>query len=143
MRVPAIVAAGAFVIGGCASDPERDQRMTRALQQLEGADYAATERCLSTFEYDQVEVLDQQHLLFESNTGQELWLNTLRTACPGLREDDVLAFEMTGNRLCSLDTATVMERFLFWQRTGPTCSLGEFQQLTEGQAELVREALES
>jgi len=142
MRLPVIVAAGAFVLGGCAAAPERDQQMRSALQQLEGADYAATERCLSTFEYDQVEVLDQQHLLFESNTGQEVWLNTLRTKCPGLRKDDVLAFEMTDNRLCSLDTATVVERFLFWQRTGPTCSLGEFQQLPEAQSSLVREALE-
>lgn len=143
MRFTVIVAAGALLLGGCASAPERDQQVASALQQLEGADYAATKRCLSTFEYDRVEVLDQQHLLFESNTGRQVWLNTLRTKCPGLREDDVLAFEMRGNRLCSLDTATVMERFLFWQRTGPTCSLGEFQQLTEGQAALLREALES
>ena len=143
MRLPVIAATGLFILGGCASAPERDEQVANALQQLEGAEYAATERCLSTFQYDQVEVLDQQHLLFQSNTGQEVWLNTLRTRCPGLRDDDVLAFEMTGNRLCSLDTATVMERFLFWQRTGPTCSLGEFQELTEAQAELLREALQS
>jgi len=142
MRLPIVLTTGAVLLGGCASAPERDAQVANALQQLEGADYAATERCLSTFEYDQVEILDDQHLLFESNTGQEVWLNTLRNRCPGLRKDDVLAFDMNGNRLCSLDTATVMERFLFWQRTGPTCSLGEFQQLTEAQSSVVRDALE-
>ncbi len=142
MRIVTTLAAVAL-LGGCATSPERNEQVSNALERLEDAEYAATERCLSTFQYDQVEILDGRHLLFESNTGDDVWLNTLRQSCPGLRRDDVLAFEMNGNRLCSLDTATVMERFLFWQRSGPTCSLGEFQELTDAQASLLREALES
>lgn len=132
----------ALLLTACASGPtDRGADMAAALQQVQTEDYAGSERCLSPNRYATVEVLDDQHLLFEGRSGGEVWLNTLRNRCPGLRPDDVLAFELHGNRLCALDTATVMERFLFWRRTGPTCSLGEFQKLNEGQAQLVRDAL--
>ncbi len=130
------------VLGGCASGPSvPDERLSTALGQLDaGTGYADTKRCLATFEYDSMEILDDQHLLFKDRN--EVWLNKLRSRCPGLRRDDVLAFDMRGDRLCSLDTATVVDRFLFWRQSGPTCALGEFQQLTEPQAALLREAMQ-
>lgn len=121
---------------------ERQQRISEALQQLTtDTDYAATERCLSSFDYDQVEVLDDQHLLFR--TRNQFWLNELRSRCPGLHRNDTLLFERRGSRLCTLDRAEVIERFLFWRRSGPVCTLGEFHRLTEPQAALLREALQS
>lgn len=129
---------------GCAAGGEPNEQLSRVLEGFETeTDYAATERCLSSFQYDNVEVLDDRHLLFEDSPGDDVWLNTMRSRCPGLHRNDTLLFEKTSNRLCSLDTAEVIERFLFWQRTGPVCTLGDFHQLTEAQADLIREATES
>lgn len=132
-----------LTLAACAgSSANRAPEIAAALEQLQSReDYARTERCLSTHQYRSVEVLDENHLLFTGTSRDRLWLNKLRSRCPGLRRNDTLAFELRNNRLCNLDTATVVDRFLFWERTGPTCSLGEFQQLTPGQAELLREAL--
>lgn len=135
-------AAVALAAVGCAGSPERNAEVADALARVEGSgEYADTERCLSTTRYDSVDILDEQHLLFAGNGPDEVWLNTLRSRCPGLHRNDVLAFEMNGTRLCSLDSATVVQRFLFWQRTGPTCTLGEFHELTDAQASLIREAM--
>jgi len=133
-----------LVLVGCAAGGgERQQRISDALDQLTtDTEYAATERCLSTFDYDQVEVLDDRHLLFRDRN--RYWLNELRSRCPGLRRHDTLLFERRSPQLCALDTAAVVQRFLFfWQRTGPTCTLGDFHQLTEPQAALLREAMRS
>lgn len=133
-------AATMALLTGCAGNPSpRDERLSATLAQLSETDYVASKRCLGTFEYDSIEILDDQHVLFKDRN--DVWLNKLRARCPGLRRNDVLAFDMRGSRLCSLDTATVLDRFLFWQRSGPTCALGEFQQLTEPQAQLLREAM--
>lgn len=132
-----------LMLDGCATGTgEREERVSNVLDQFDtDTDYASTERCLSSFDYDQVEVLDDQHLLFRDSN--EYWLNKLRARCPGLHRNDTLLFERTGSRLCNLDSAEVVERFLFWRRTGPVCTLGQFHELTESQAELLREALRS
>jgi hypothetical protein len=131
-----------LAVAGCASGGgERDERLADVLAGLDtDTEYAATQRCLSTFEYDRVEVLDERHLLFRNAPGNDVWLNILRSRCPGLHRNDTLLFEKSGSRLCSLDRAEVIDRFLFWRRTGPVCALGEFHQLTDAQAALIREA---
>lgn len=130
------------LVGCAAGGGERQQRISDALEQLTtDTEYATTRRCLSTFEYRQVEVLDDRHLLFRDRN--RYWLNELRSRCPGLRRHDTLLFERRSPRLCALDTAEVIQRFLFWRRTGPVCTLGEFHELTEPQAALLREAMGS
>ena len=130
------------LVAGCATGGgEPNEQLANVLETFDtDTEYAATERCLSTHRYDSVEVLDDRHLLFRRSPGDEVWLNTLRSRCPGLNRNDTLLFEQTGSQLCNLDTAEVVDRFLFWQRTGPVCSLGQFHQLTEAQASLLREA---
>ena len=138
--VPLVLLLSACAGGG----GERNEQLANVLASFDTeTDYAETKRCLSDFEYNQVEVLDEQHILFRNSPGDDLWLNTLRARCPGLNRNDTLLFEKRSNRLCNLDRAEVVQRFLFWQRTGPVCSLGEFHQLTEAQAELIREATRS
>lgn len=139
----ATAAVFAVLIAGCASNgSERQARVASALDEIEGANaYADTEQCLPTYRYDSVEILDDKHLLFEDRNGKDVWLNELRAACPGLRPRDTLAFQMRGSSLCKLDRAEVIERILFWQRTGASCSLGEFHELTEAQTSTVKQAL--
>jgi hypothetical protein len=88
-----------------------------------------------------VEILDDRHLLFQGTQRDQVWLNILQNRCPGLRRHDTLVFRMTGNRLCSLDTAeVVIDPPRLWRRSGPSCSLGEFHRLTEEQVRLLRQA---
>jgi hypothetical protein len=131
-----------LALAGCAAGGgERQQRISDALEQLTtDTEYADTKRCLSSLAYDQIEVLDDRHLLFRDRN--EYWLNELRSRCPGLTRNDTLLFERRSSQLCALDSAEVVERFLFWRRTGPVCTLGEFHELTEAQAELLRRAME-
>lgn len=137
------LALAALLAAGCAGNPARNEQLDSVLAQFDtDTDYAATERCLPTFRYDTVEVLDEQHLLFKSRQGDKYWLNKLRQRCAGLRPNDTLYFELRDNRVCSLDMVSVVDRtFFFWQRTGPSCGLGEFHELTEPQAQLIREAM--
>ncbi len=145
MRANLLTVAAALMAIGLAScssgGGQRNERLSSVLKDMDtGTQYAATKRCLSTFEYDNTEVLDDQHILFTSDRGSHVWLNTLRSQCSGLKRRDTLLFKKTGDQLCNLDTVEAVHPFLFWQRTGPVCTLGRFNQLTPNQAELIRQA---
>lgn len=133
-----------FALGVAACSSQGAQPHEQLSSVLKGFDtdtqYTTSERCLSGFDYDTVDVLDDQHILFKDALGKNVWLNTLKARCPGLDPNDTLLFRKTGNQLCNLDSAEVIEHVFFWRRTGPTCSLGKFNQLTENQAALLKEA---
>jgi hypothetical protein len=140
------------LLSACAATPQDEQREAReaATQEtiqdilttpLESEDYVEAERCLSTYQYRSVEVLDDQNVLFKG-PGDKAWLNQLRHRCIGLRRNDTLRFEMRDNRLCNLDTFEGVDSFFrLWNRTSATCSLGNFQPVTPEQVEAIRAAI--
>ena len=104
-------------------------------------DYSESVTCLLRDTYQQVEVLDREHLLFKGRRGKH-WLNRLRRACIGLRRSDTLAFDMRDNRLCNLDSFSSMGSFgRGLERTSARCSLGKFETISPEQAELLKESL--
>jgi len=110
-------------------------------EPLENEDYSESESCLATFQYDRVEVLDQQRVLFVGRGGR-VWLNELRRACPGLRRRHALQFDIRGSRICSLDSFRAIETRLGGiDEVSGVCVLGEFQQISEAQAEAIRAAI--
>ncbi len=138
-----VVFVFAFGMSSCTTSggAQQDHQLASVLKDMDsGTQYAATRRCLSSHDYDTVEVLDDQHILFKDKPGNDYWLNTLRSKCAGLNRHDTLLFEKSNNQVCNLDTAEVTEHFLFWHRTGPVCTLGKFNQLTESQAALIENA---
>lgn len=139
-RFPSLLAMA--LITACASGtPPPEPAAPPVLDQLTtDTRYTSSQRCLSTFAYDSVEVLDDRHLLFSNAAGTELWINELRNRCRALARNAALAFDMRGNRVCSLDTARVLAQVVFGRPIGPTCSLGEFEQLTAAQVEIIRRA---
>lgn len=131
-----------LALAGCSSmQIEHTNGDEAALLQALPADdaaYTETKSCLSRLEYDSVEVAGDQHLLFFGH--DDIWVNELRSRCPGLEHYDTLAFDLTGDRVCSLDSVSgVDRRFFSWDR-GPTCTLGEFRKVSEVQAQRLREA---
>jgi len=109
-------------------------------QPLANEEYSEEERCLSTFTYRSVDVLDDQHVLFKG-TGGRLWLNTLRQRCVGLRSQDSLRFELRDNRLCDMDRFQSVDTFGYMSRTSATCTLGTFAPVTAEQVQAIEAAV--
>jgi hypothetical protein len=108
---------------------------------LSAADYPSAERCLSSYDFRGVEVLDDRHVVFEGRGGR-LWLNRLSSRCIGLRPGDTLRFTRHSGRLCTLDHFDAVDEFASrWSRTSGTCSLGAFHPVTREQVEALDAAL--
>jgi|TARA_B100000315_G_scaffold198786_1_gene190431 hypothetical protein len=147
----------ALLCAGCAVSPESAEKQ-RAVQEdietilsepLETDQYTQSRRCLRAHEYRDFRVLDNRHIVFEGRHG-ELWINTLRMRCHDLRGTDVLRVKSTFDmgRICDMDTFEAGEWFDYpwygrWRRGRATasCSLGEFQQVTEAQVAAIGAAL--
>jgi len=138
-----------LLLAGCAGDVTEpdyeaqeesiDQILTQPLAEEE---YAEQIRCLATYTYNSVEVLDNRHVVFKG-TGGRLWLNRLRNRCLGLRRYDTLKFELRSSQVCDLDTFESISTSLGGPtRISATCSLGTFTPMTEEQLEAVKAALE-
>jgi hypothetical protein len=115
-------------------------------EPLPETEYVNGERCLSSFMIDDTEVLDARRVLFHGRNGR-VWLNQLRQACLGLAPDRVLEFEMHGSRICRLDSFRSLERYGLYRRSavpdlvGGPCFLGEFEPVSEAQADVIRTSL--
>lgn len=138
-----------LLLAGCAGDATKpdfeaqeesiDQILTQPLAEEE---YAKEVRCLATYTYNSVEVLDSRHVVFKG-TGGRFWLNRLRNRCLGLRRYDTLKFELRGSQICDLDSFESISISLGAPtRTSAMCSLGTFTPMTEEQLEAVKIALE-
>lgn len=130
----AVALAAAALLAGCASVPavpdEQTLRLNALLDEISRG-YAVTSQCLSTSLYRNVEIIDDQHLLFRGSRDRA-WMNELRSPCTGLRRNDTLLFELHGSRACKADRVSVIETFMGFRRTGPSCALGEFKPIPPG-----------
>ncbi len=149
-RLIILVSALAVALSACASRPEekgeaeeKPLTVEEVLATTLGEEaYGNVERCLPQHAYDRTEVLDQQHILFWGRGGKA-WLNTLSAKCPGLRKRDTLTFELTQSQLCRMDTVSSVDYGIFGvQRVSGRCALGDFVEIGEEQAKLLKEQLE-
>ena len=96
------------------------------------------ERCIALNRLDRTEVIDDRTIIFYMRDGG-LYLNHLDRECPGLKREERFMYSPLGNRLCNLDTVTVLEQWGFGLTRGFTCSLGDFHPISEADlAELKR-----
>ena len=91
---------------------------------LDDAAYTNNRRCLSVGRYRQVDILNNQTLVFRGR-GNRAWVNLLPRRCVGLRRDMILAIERRGPRICSRDQFRAMPRIGATVGTA-FCSLGVF-----------------
>lgn len=133
------------LLTGCAAAPPPDTDTAQTIAEILAApapNKVESLRCLPTYAYSYVEVLDRQHVLFSANVGDKRWLNQLRTPCLGLRRTDTLVFRLRSSQICNLDSFEGVSDPWWWvNRTTGTCVLGDFQPVTKHQVELVRNAL--
>lgn len=143
------MAALVAIVGCAGAEPTPEQQAREAAKQetiadilsqpLAAEEYGQDERCLSTHVYDQVDILDDQHVVFRGR-GDKLWLNKLRNRCIGLKRNDVLQFRVRDSRICDLDTFEGVDSLLWGIRSG-TCTLGTFRPVTPEQLEAIEVAV--
>ncbi len=95
------------------------------------------ERCISVTRLRSTHVLDDRTLLFYMRGG-DIYLNVLRYECRGLKIQNRFSYKVIANRLCSVDTITVLESFGTGLSSGISCGLGQFYGITEDEADFLR-----
>jgi hypothetical protein len=94
--------------------------------------------CVIVSNIDKTEVIDDYTILFFMR-GNQIYRNQLSRRCPTLAREDRFAYRTTSNRLCDIDTVTVLEQRGLRLEDGFTCRLGQFHPITEEEvAELKR-----
>ncbi len=120
--------------------------MTAAAQDdAADADAAATaddidregERCISVSRLRSTYVVDDRTVLFYMRGG-DIYRNVLRYDCPRLKRENRFSYRVIANRLCNVDTITVIERFGGSLSSGVSCGLGKFYGISEGEADFLR-----
>ncbi len=160
-RTLALVGALAFTVSGCATSQEVEDRRAAINADideilsltLDSAELGEPVRCISEAQYRSFKPLGDRHMLFEGSRDR-LWVNTLRGRCVDLAHGDVLITRpFSARRLCDADRFEVAEWFerpfytgwpWSWGRlpSGPTCALGKFQPVTQGQVDEIEALLE-
>lgn len=132
-----LLAALMAVTAGCASDGSGSEDGAAALYDEHPP--GATQRCIGVRNVRSIDPVGDHTLLFRMNNG-EVWRNRLDRRCPGMRSDTVFSYELrSSDQLCSIDTVYQLDRMGDHFRRGLGCALGEFDHLTEDQAEAVKE----
>lgn len=155
-------AVALLLAAGCAGTRQSEERVRHNEERiaqilsepLDTEAYAESRRCLAPREYRDVEILDDQRIVFEG-PGDQYWLNTLRVRCPDLRRGAVLRVQTVSalGRICDMDSFEAGDwfdwpwyqslRWPWYGRSGIRCTLGRFQPVTAAQVEAIRSALRS
>jgi hypothetical protein len=92
------------------------------------------QECVSTAQIERTRVLDDQTILFLMRNDRA-YRNLLPRTCPGLARQSRFSYKVTGGRLCSVDTITVLEQWAGRLEAGFTCGLGEFHPVSPEEIE--------
>lgn len=97
----------------------------------------APQRCIDVRRIRRIEPIGNHTLLFHVGGG-DVWRNRLTRPCPGLRRHSRFLYEPRSGRLCSMDVVYLLVDQGFGFQRGAGCPLGEFDYLTEEQAEALK-----
>ena len=138
--VAGALAAGAVAAAAAPTDDDAPLAVEDILNQpLDNAAYVKPSRCLSAAQYQRVEIVSDRLLVFHGRGGKA-WLNVLPLRCAGLRTDSMLSIERRDFRVCARDRVRGASRSIAQMPT-IICVLGEFQPVTQGNLEAMRDAL--
>jgi hypothetical protein len=94
--------------------------------------------CVVTTSIDRTQAVDDRTILFFMH-GKKVYRNYLPRKCPGLERQNRIMYKTRGNRLCDVDTITVLEQWGARLEPGFTCGLGKFVPITQEEVDdLVR-----
>lgn len=120
-----------------AEDEAAEQTAASAEEVYEAFPPGAPQRCIDIRRVRRIEPIGNHTLLFHVGGG-DVWRNRLSRPCPGIRRHSRFLYEPRSGRLCSLDIVYELVDEGFGFRRGVGCPLGEFDYLTEEQADALR-----
>lgn len=100
---------------------------------------AAPQRCIPARQIRSVDPVGDHSLLFVLRNG-DVWRSRMRSRCLGLNPRIVLSYDVRSASLCAGDIVDMLDRLGMsndFSRVG-ACTLGEFDYLTEEQADAFR-----
>ena len=109
-----------LVLADCSSSPPSGA--PGAVPQLAGRTAGTPQSCVTIQRDENLVVVDSRTVLYGS--GKTVWLNHLRTECPGMNSMNILVTEPHGGQYCSGDTVRSLDAVS--KVPGPTCVLGDF-----------------
>lgn len=120
-----------LLTAGCASQDvfRSSDDASRYAAILNDAELGPPERCLSSVQYDSVEVLNENRIMFTGIGDDDVWVNELKSRCPALETYDAVKLEKVSTRLCEFDEVAGIDRFFFSWQEGPSCLLGKFHKV--------------
>lgn len=125
----AVLAAVPVLAAGCAYAGQSTAASAGSSKAAQAASAAPRKTdCVDLIRIDRTEVLDDQTILFHMKGGQ-VWRNRLPYKCPQLGFEKAFTHRTSINRLCSIDTITVLHTGSPILE-GATCGLGEFEAYT-------------
>lgn len=109
-RVSVVGAVFGAALGalGCASPAATDTSPT-----------AQADRCINPTRIQKQAILTDREIRFEMDNG-DVWINTLKRACSGLKFEGGFSWDVRGVQVCS------NEQIITVLNTGNTCMLGQF-----------------
>jgi hypothetical protein len=125
-QIPAVVAAttlGMLFASGASAD-DKDE------QSDKNRDDTVQKSCVDLARLRNTTVIDDHTILFTLRNG-DILLNYLPQACPDLAREKRFSYRVTANRLCDVDTITVLQDFGLGLGPGATCRLGSFNPITK------------
>lgn len=111
-----------FALAGCAAVGQREDDGAELARQLAGRVAGEPQNCVSISQSGPLEIVDRQTIAYR--VGSTIYVNRLRSECPGLRPLNTLIVETHGSRYCRGDRVRTLEPGV--SIPGPICPLGDF-----------------
>lgn len=124
-RLALVIALMAWPLNAAAADKEKARPVAPEL-----AKYRVTgevQHCVNRSRIRRTEVLNDYTILFHMR-GRKIYKNELPYRCFGLGFNESFSYSLSTNLLCNVDIITV---FNSSRISGPSCGLGEFEELEE------------
>ena len=121
MPRPALLALPVLSLAACAPVGQDEEFVTRAPAASVVGEAVS---CIDTQRVRSQTVHDDRTIDFR--VGRQVYRNTLRSPCPGLRVRDAITYDTYNSRLCTPEIVYTLETFGGELRRGAPCSLGEF-----------------
>lgn len=116
-----------LALGACAATASNTASAPQAAATTAEGSAPQTVDCIDLIRIDRSEVVDDQTILFHMKGGK-IWKNTLPYKCPRLGFEKAFSHKTSINRLCSVDTITVLDTTA--RIPGASCGLGKFEAYT-------------
>ena len=93
-----------------------------AIPEIAGRTAGPPQTCVSIDSTTSLRVVDERTALYGG--GNTVWVNHLKSQCPGADRMDILVAQPTGAQYCNGDQVRVLDPLT--QIPGPVCVLGDF-----------------